>query len=353
MRFNLKNGIYTIILLSLLTVAWSANAQTDLATFESFYESDSSILWLLAIGLAIIGGGLVYVSGGTATPVVTGIGTWIGGMMGLSGIAATNAGLALLGGGAIASGGFGIIGGTTLLTFALTFGTQVVIDYGINKAVVAYDYSKFAELSQKMTTLPLPKNEKGPTSFKNAMKVIKQVDDKASVLEANTQQLVSQAITELKAGKTSSASEQDVLREQSLLALLSFIKNDYREAKKASETAYDIALRQGQKATLPAFILATSSLYDSVPDFERSFGLFSYAVTNEKDYVIRALLFATFLDRVWYRLDEGSISSDVLKRINDLSETFNYQKEKAVIQEVILSRYFMRIKLLQQKILSL
>ena len=42
------------------------------------------------------------ITGGLAAPF---IGTAIGGAMGLSGIAATNAGLALLGGGSLASGG--------------------------------------------------------------------------------------------------------------------------------------------------------------------------------------------------------------------------------------------------------
>ncbi len=73
-------------------------------------------------------------------------------MMGLSGIAATNAGLALLGGGSIASGGFGIIGGTALLTAALSFGTDVVIDYTIGKAVSDYKYSNLVENSK--TCLP-------------------------------------------------------------------------------------------------------------------------------------------------------------------------------------------------------
>lgn len=77
------------------------------------------------------------------------------------------------------------------------------------------------------------------------MKVIKQVDSKASVHEANTQQVVLQAINELKAGKTTSATGQDELREQSLLALLSFIRNDYHEAKRASETAYRMAMGLG------------------------------------------------------------------------------------------------------------
>jgi len=52
------------------------------------------------------------VTGGVAAPAIGGI---VGGMMGLSGAAATSAGLAFLGGGAIAAGGFGMTGGTIAL----------------------------------------------------------------------------------------------------------------------------------------------------------------------------------------------------------------------------------------------
>lgn len=131
MKFNLKISI-CIVLFVASASTWSANAQTDLATFE-ILESDSKILWWLAFRLAIVGGGLLFFSGGTATPAVAGIGTWIGGLMGLSGIAATNAGLALLGGGAIASGGFGVIGGATLLTAAWTLELKLSLTMELTK----------------------------------------------------------------------------------------------------------------------------------------------------------------------------------------------------------------------------
>jgi hypothetical protein len=55
------------------------------------------------------------ISYGTLAPV---IGTAIGGAMGLSGAAATSAGLAFLGGGSLASGGFGMAGGILLIHVA-------------------------------------------------------------------------------------------------------------------------------------------------------------------------------------------------------------------------------------------
>jgi hypothetical protein len=65
---------------------------------------------LVALGLGVAALGAAGAS--VAAPV---IGTAIGGAMGLSGVAATNAGLAWLGGGALAAGGYGMAGGTVLL----------------------------------------------------------------------------------------------------------------------------------------------------------------------------------------------------------------------------------------------
>ena len=132
------------------------HAATEYATFASFYKEASSVGWVLAAVIALITGAVIIFTGGTASPLVAGIGTWLGGMMGLSGIAATNAGLALLGGGSIASGGLGIVGGTALLTAALTFSTEVVFDYSIGKTVSEYNYSDLAKQSKTMVTLPLP-----------------------------------------------------------------------------------------------------------------------------------------------------------------------------------------------------
>ncbi|QKE82493.1 hypothetical protein [Arthrobacter sp. NEB 688] len=67
-----------------------------------------------ALRLGLVGGSvaLTVVSSGVATAV----GTAIGGAMGLSGAAATSAGLAFLGGGSLAAGGFGMAGGALVVT---------------------------------------------------------------------------------------------------------------------------------------------------------------------------------------------------------------------------------------------
>ncbi|PMG76553.1 hypothetical protein BCU84_13440 [Shewanella sp. 10N.286.51.B7] len=55
----------------------------------------------------------------------------IGGLMGLSGAAATSAGLAMLGGGSLAAGGFGMAGG-----YVATMGGGILLSYGANKASI-------------------------------------------------------------------------------------------------------------------------------------------------------------------------------------------------------------------------
>lgn len=68
-------------------------------------------------GMAVVGGGAIALTGGLAAPLIGGaIGTTF---LGLSGAAATSAGLAFLGGGSLAAGGFGMAGGTALITAAL------------------------------------------------------------------------------------------------------------------------------------------------------------------------------------------------------------------------------------------
>jgi uncharacterized membrane protein YebE (DUF533 family) len=73
---------------------------------------------MLTIAAWAVGGGAVLAAtGGLAAPLIGGaIGT---SLLGLSGAAATSAGLAFLGGGSLAAGGLGMAGGTAIVTAAL------------------------------------------------------------------------------------------------------------------------------------------------------------------------------------------------------------------------------------------
>jgi len=167
---------FKVILFIILIFILQENllAVTEQATFEVFYVEDSYIGWIIAGIAALIAGAVIFFTGGTASPIVVGVGTWIGEMAGLSGAAATNYGLALLGGGSIASGGLGMAGGVAVITVALSFSTDVVIDYSLGNIISKYSYNKFVEDSKKMPTLPIPQNESGSDEYENTIEYLKE-----------------------------------------------------------------------------------------------------------------------------------------------------------------------------------
>lgn len=346
---------YPLIIACLFLMPEISNAATEYATFESFYRPTTNTLWILAGAavVAIMGGAFIFFTGGTASPAVASVGSWLGGLMGYSGIAATNAGLALLGGGSLASGGFGVIGGTALLVATFTFSTSIVLDYATGRVVEAYDYSKFVENSKNMTTLPLPINTSGPDSYEAAVHVLEKANIKEALSTNHNQEIINQAIRTALLHTQKLLSPEDNSREKSILALLFFTSNEYVKAKINAHAAYRLAINADLKATLPAFIYATSTMYDAKPDFNSATKYFNYAVTNEPYNPITPLLFAIYLDRMMYRINDGYLTSTALDKIYTLSKLLPYDERKAIIQMGIMSRYFIVIKLQQQKILSL
>lgn len=72
-----------------------------------------TIRWGRLAIVSVVGLGLGAITAGMAAPL---IGAAVGATAGLTGAAATSAGLATLGGGSLAAGGFGVAGGTALIT---------------------------------------------------------------------------------------------------------------------------------------------------------------------------------------------------------------------------------------------
>lgn len=108
---------------SLTTLAMKMPAGSDKA-FKKVKKEFKRILarlrrdntnWWKVGGLAVGGAAVGVLTLGLAAPV---IGAAIGGFMGLSGAAATSAGLAMLGGGSLAAGGLGMAGGTLIVAGA-------------------------------------------------------------------------------------------------------------------------------------------------------------------------------------------------------------------------------------------
>jgi len=332
----------------------------EYATFASFYKSSNSIGWLLAIIFAFIAGAVIYFTGGTASPIVTSIGTWIGNMMGLSGIAATNAGLALLGGGSLASGGLGIIGGVSVLTAALSFGTDIVIDFTAGYVKTKYQYSKFSEHSKFMTTIPIPLNDKGPKSYIAAIKILEdKISSKESIYSNYNQNIIKQALQTLNDTDDSTLFSNNIAigeksKKEALYSVLYFLLNEYKISKEHALASIISARKADKRRTLPAFIYAVSSLYEENYDFNRiTKDYFRYSILAEPDNPIIPLLFSIYLDRMMYRFNDGFLTASSLQIISNIAMEDSIKDKISILCPIILSRYLIRLKIEQQKISSL
>ncbi len=358
--------LYRLSPLFLILICLSWNCQhpnlthalftSEYATFESFYQESVAIdwtNWAIAGALAIIAGAAIFATGGTASPVVVGIGSWVGGLKGLSGAAATNWGLALLGGGSVASGGFGIAGGTAILTASLTFGTEVVFDYALGKAVSEYQYKNLVKHSEKMPTLPPPVNSSGSDTYEDAIAILQSIDKELPMSAKGNQQLVEQAIREIEADEES-PSENEKIKNKSLLSLPYFMSNSYREAKGHAQAAIEYAQDSKIKSTLPAFIYATSSLYEPEFDFSHiTRDYFRYSVLAEPDNPLIPLLFSIYLDRMLLCFNDNFLDEEALHQIFTVMELSALEELRMQNYTILLSRYFMRLKLEQQTITAL
>ncbi|MEY3218873.1 MAG: hypothetical protein RIT27_230 [Pseudomonadota bacterium] len=342
-----------MILLFIALIPEIVSAATEYATFEAFYKESSAISWIIAGIAAVVAGAVIIFTGGTASPIVLGVGTWIGGLMGYSGIVATNVGLALLGGGSIAAGGFGIIGGTTLLTAVFSFGTDIALDYTLGKAISAYQYSNLAKESKEMPTLPLPLNSDGSNSYKSSIDELSKIDKKSPTYSDTNQQIINHTIQILESNQEKFGLEEQ-LKNESLLSLLHFISNNYIKAKKQANFAIEYAKVLNVKRTLPAFIYATSALYDERFDFTViTDNYFKYSILAEPSNPLIPLLFSIYLDRMRLRFNDGFLDENALKHIFTIMKAPELEKLRVQNYTVLLARYFIHLKLEQQKISSL
>jgi len=345
-----KRRLSIIILLLLPAIT---HATTEYATFESFYKESDYVGWALSALIAGAIGTTIFVTGGTASPIVAGIGTWLGGLMGLSGAAATNAGLALLGGGSIASGGFGIAGGTALLTAAMSFGSEVVTDYTISKTISEYSYRKLADQSKDMLTLPLPENTSGPGSYKDAVAILEDIDADLPISSNFNNKVISSAIKTITA-KQENLDADEESKIDSLLALLYFVSNNYPIAKEHANSAIMHARYKNIRRTLPAFIYATSSLYEENFDFSSvTNNILSYSVQAEPKNPLIPLLFSIYLDRMSLRFNDGFLDGSALIQVFNIMESPSIEDLRVENYAILLARYLMQLKLEQQKIVSI
>lgn len=340
------------VLAGVLLMPQLGMAADEVATFAAFYQPSGVVSWLVVGLLAVAAGAAIFFTGGAASPAVAAIGSWIGGTMGLSGAAATKAGLALLGGGSIASGGFGIVGGTAVLTAALTFSTELVLDYSVGTLIAKYQYHDLVERSKDLTTLPLPKTTAGLDEQVEALDGLDDVDENKPLVAAGNIELIRKSIAGLKTAADGGGFDpHDRARVHSLLSLLLFITNDYQAAREHAERAMALTANLGQASTLPAFIYGTASLYDErLSGPHSSMEYFRVALVAEPNNKLIPLLVAIYADRLSLRMDDGSVGPEALAGIRALINDPLLEKFRTTNLIGLTGRYFVRLKLAQQKI---
>lgn len=376
------------------------NMITDDVSFASIYKESSSVGWgtVALVTVVVVGATAVTIfSGGTAAPALAaaassmpGVASAAGlaGAAGTTGAAATASGLAAVG--SVVGGG--MAAGIVVVSAGLTFGTEVVVDYTIGKALDEYSYSNFAENSKHMKTLPIPKNTDGCNSYEDAMEIIEGIDSDSLVSSENTQGTIKKAIDLLKPipeekyNKAKSIVDEmsmsdiwdnskqfnnasDIVnryedekrlddderaKKESLLSLLYFITNNYKEAKKYSKLSITLADKANVKHTLPSYIYATSSLYDESFDYNKLADEYlKYSFVNETDNPIISLLLSIHLDRMMYRFGDGIVDEKSLNKVFSIVSDESLKDLKLGNYIIVLSQYLMGIKLEQQKISSL
>ena len=237
--------------------------------------------------------------------------------MGLTGVAATNAGLALVGGGAIAAGGLGIAGGAAAITVAIEVATATAVIAGEE----IYDsmteqretdalYARLVSQSKGLITFPIPKSNSGSNAVKEAMSILQEIDIEQPLSTENNRRLIRKAVSKLRwtpdaqedalaalahidkeeahlsaRNQESAMKAVDILLESSvvaelrdaaLLSLLYFMLDDYRKAGHYAARAVEIAQAKDPEGYtvrigLPTFISATCSLYGKEPDYTTAF----------------------------------------------------------------------------------
>ncbi len=298
--------LVSLFLLFLVFVS-TAYAAPEALTFNAFYSQGISIwFWITGIGFALAAIGAVILSGGTAGPIMTAAGGWIGGMFGLSGVAATNFGLALLGGGSLAAGGFGMAGGVVVLTALFEF-AALGGGYVVEKITISFDEAQFIEQSKKLVVLPIPLKTSGSPIYEQSIKNLgKQYKkDELHSSESNLRAL-SEAIAILE--KSDIGPSKD-LQSSTLLALLYHQRSkedDCRKCRELSDKVIRTARNGGmdeKNLTFPLALKAICSLGVADAKSTKIVEEFVQASVLESKKEMVVLAAAVFADRMMMRDD--------------------------------------------------
>lgn len=306
-KFVTRLSIITIALVFVTLPQYALAA--NYATFESFYKEGLSLgSWIIGGVLAVVGVAAVFFTAGAAAPFTASIGSAIGGMMGLSGAAATSAGLALLGGGSLAAGGFGMLGGTVLLTAifegSVLGGTQIA-----RSILNSRNYSELCEQVKDYPNFPPIQNGSGP----KVIAIVKnELEDKYDMKQLPSSpdniSAVNNAILEINNWTPSKEKfysighetkvRREKLRVYSLRAILEFMGNNYEDAYSWADMAWEEHKTSDGPCTVPNFIKAVAGVFIGKVDIHYSSITFNSVIHDENKNPILPLLFSIYISRV-------------------------------------------------------
>lgn len=321
---------------------------SDIATFESFFKESISIGWIFAGISALAIGAAVYFTGGLASPFLTGpvawVGSMIGGAMGLSGAAATNAGLALLGGGAVTAGGLGMAGGAALLAATFEFGTGVIAEYGITKVMTEYTYSMQKEESMGLPNFPPFCNDSGPDFMEDVVSILKDYKVEELPSSPNNIKVLEKAYSILKMPNPSFEDEEFV-RFYSARSLILFMMSDFKEAYRC----VDLAIRQKVDTTLtvPKYIASICGYVTDNIEKDTSISYFIDSIADEPDNPFIPLMYSMYISRLGVF---NKLTYEILNDISYINAIVKNDEYRKAVYYILQEAYFSRIKVCQMTI---
>ena len=226
--------------------------------------------------------------------------------------------------------------------------SDATLDYAMN----TYSYQSLAEESKEMITLSLPVNKNGSDLFEQAIIVLNEVNKEISLSNESNQIVIKKAIEILQNNYTTETDKDKLSKDESFLAILYFITNNYTLSKEHAYKSITLAKEVDTIYTLPAFIYANASLYDKDINFDKlTKDYFRYSIIKEQDNPLIPLLFTIFIDRTILRINNNTLHVNELKKIFNIATLEVEHKPKTYT--IILSRFIMLLELTKQKIESL
>jgi hypothetical protein len=323
----------------------------------SWFSPEYGVLAGLAVGVLVFIGAPVV--GPVLTTAVAKIGTAVGSLYGLSGVAATNFGLAMLGGGALSAGGLGMAGGTALLAAALTATGEVVIDKSLSEALAHYDRAAFERSVAHMVTLPIPRQlgnskvlkqanaELNGGAFDLAERCLKsKASDWAEFrgcLQKGQGTESDRLIRAVKSIEVSEEFKKGLMSadETVVLALLHFVlKNPAR----TSDLLQLGTTKSRKKLEGPVFdfLMAITSLHLAKPDISLSIARLERAISAEPNTVLLNVMMSAYFDRLFFWAYDGIVTQAHMSRLERMVEGLPDQERKLLALFQMMSFHLMR-----------